>query len=133
MYQSLQGNYGLGEAIAYFTTHKTPVCIPLNDTQKYDLVVDIDGELKRVQVKTTKYEVRPGVFQVMLKNAGGSSKGSTLRYFDKESCDLLFILCGNGDMYLIPIDAVDSSTTLNLGKKYELFKVEKVPFSDFKS
>ena len=42
---------GLGKAIDFFTSHNITVAIPLNDTQGYDLVVDIKGELKRVQVK----------------------------------------------------------------------------------
>ena len=67
MYQSLQGNYGLGTAIAYFTSHKIPVCLPLNDTQKYDLVVDMDGELKRVSVKTGKYQAPSGAYAIQLK------------------------------------------------------------------
>lgn len=39
-YKSHQGNLGLGRAIAYYTAHCIPVLIPLNDTQKYDIVVD---------------------------------------------------------------------------------------------
>lgn len=44
---------GLGRAIAYYTANCIPVLLPLNDTQKYDLVVDKDGKLLRVSVKTT--------------------------------------------------------------------------------
>ena len=43
-YKSHQGNFGLGAAIAYYTSQCIPISIPLNDTQGYDLVID-DGEL----------------------------------------------------------------------------------------
>ena len=52
MYQALQGNVGLGKAIEYFTSHSIPVCIPLNDTQKYDLVrfkIVIYGAIKKLR------------------------------------------------------------------------------------
>lgn len=82
MYQALQGNIGLGKAIEYFTSHSIPVCIPLNDTQKYDLVVDIDGNLSRVSVKTTRYKDAKSSYRVELKNSGGSSGKGKIRKFD---------------------------------------------------
>ena len=46
-----KGNYGLGIAIAYFTSHGYIVSIPLNDTQDYDLIVDKNNCIQKVQVK----------------------------------------------------------------------------------
>lgn len=51
MYQSLQGNLGLGKAIQYFTSQGITVALPLNDTQKYDLIADFNGKLQRIQIK----------------------------------------------------------------------------------
>lgn len=133
MYQSLQGNYGLGAAIAYFTSHKIPVCLPLNDTQKYDLVVDMDGELKRVSVKTGKYQAPSGAYAIQLKNSGGTSKGSKIRNFENTTCDLLFFLCGDESMYLIPAADVNCVSSITLGSKYQKYKVEKMPFEDFQT
>ena len=52
MYQSLQGNLGLGKAINFFISEGYIVSIPLNDTQPYDIIVDKDGKLYKVSVKT---------------------------------------------------------------------------------
>ena len=70
-YKSHQGNVGLGRAIAYYTANCIPVMLPLNDTQKYDLVIDDEG-LKRVQIKTTRGTNQNGIFLVQLKHSGGS-------------------------------------------------------------
>ena len=43
IYRSIQGNIGLGKAIEYFTSWGIPISIPLNDTQKYDLIADFDN------------------------------------------------------------------------------------------
>ena len=48
------GNAGLSMAIAYFGANGYTVSVPLNDTQDYDLIVDMDGALKKIQVKATK-------------------------------------------------------------------------------
>ena len=48
-----KGDTSLGIAIAYYVSKGYTVSIPLNDTQDYDLIVDKNGYLKRVQVKST--------------------------------------------------------------------------------
>lgn len=121
-YKSLQGNIGLGVAIAYFTSKGLPVSIPLNDTQKYDLVVEIDGELKKVQIKTTSFKVYSN-FTVQLKNSGGSSGKSTIRYFEKDDVDFLFILTIEQDMYLIPSKEINAKSSLSLNASREKYKV----------
>ena len=110
-----QGNIGLAQAIAYFTSMCYTVCTPLNDSQDYDLVVDIDNILHKVQVKTTNYKVPSGSYQACLKSSGGT-KGKIYSTVSEGNCTLLFILCGNGDRYLIPHNVFKNnkvSITLN--------------------
>jgi hypothetical protein len=71
-----KGNCGLGMAIAYFSTNGYTVSIPLNDTQDYDLIVEKNGILQRVQVKATGCIGKGGNYQVALKSCGGT-KGKT--------------------------------------------------------
>lgn len=54
-----QGLIGVGDAIAWFCSHGYDVCLPLNDSQKYDLVVDLGGDLHRVKVKTSTRQAGP--------------------------------------------------------------------------
>ena len=72
MYQSLQGNLGLGKAIEYFVSNGYTVSIPLNDTQKYDLVVEIDGKLNKISVKTSRQTNNGVSYSVQLRNTGGN-------------------------------------------------------------
>ena len=128
-FQSIQGNMGLGKAIEFFTSYGLTVSIPLNDTQGYDLVVDINNELKRVQVKTGRYSKgSSGSFLIGLKTTGGSKYYSGSNYdiknFDKSRSDLLFIYTADEKMYLIPTEDIDVVSTLTVGiektKKYEV-------------
>ena len=48
-----KGNSSLGIAIAYYSSNGYTVSIPLNDTQDYDLIIDKNNVLKKVQVKST--------------------------------------------------------------------------------
>ena len=125
MYQSIQGNMGLGKAIDYFTSHGYPVALPLNDTQKYDLIVDMNG-LQRVSVKTSRYSPKGDgvVFEVGLKNTGGASGKSVIRNFDNTTCDYVFIYTADESLYLIPAADITSKSTITVGNKWTEYKVK---------
>lgn len=131
MYQSIQGNIGLGKAISYFTSHNYTVALPLNDTQKYDLIVDINNKLCRISVKTSRYCTEYGSYEVMLKNAGGTSKGSKLRLFDNATCDYVFVYTASDDLYLIPSEKIEAKNSIKIGKKYTEYLVKEKQLSEF--
>ncbi len=113
-----QGDTGMGLAIGWFTSHGYTVSIPLTDSQDYDLIVDNGTGLKRVQVKTTTFQVTPGVYQANLSVKGGNrtSKG-TVKKFDSTRVEILFIATGDSGLYLVPSDRV-GQFGINLGKSY---------------
>ena len=115
-----QGDVGLGSAIAWFTSKGHTVCIPLTDSQKYDLIID-DGELKRVQVKTTYF--KDGKHYVAaLKTCGGNRTMQKIKNFNDANADLVFILTEDSDRYLIP-SKVLPKTAVTLYKKYDKYKL----------
>lgn len=114
------GNAALGTAIGYFTNEGYTVSIPLNDTQDYDLLVDIDGFIKKIQVKGTSFKTKYNIYQVSLKSSGGT-RGKIYKTIKQTDVDLVFVACENGDMYLIPKQELDNTSTLNLGEKYSKY------------
>ena len=115
-----QGNIGVGAAIAYFTSKGCTVCLPLNDSQDYDLVVDHGGALKRVQVKTTRYREPSGNFQVCLKSSGGTA-GKEYHCVKDGTSDLLYVLTEAGDSYIIPTVEL-TVKKLTLDSRYQAYK-----------
>lgn len=114
---------GLGRAIAYYTSHCISVMLPLNDSQKYDLVVDKDGRLERVSIKTTQGRAKSGNFQVQLKNTTLGSDHNTIRRFDNTSCDIVFIVTVNGTMYEIPSKDITATCSFVLNEDYNKYIV----------
>lgn len=117
-----KGNTGLGIAIAYYSANGYTVSIPLNDTQDYDLIVDKNNILKRVQVKATSCKTKYNKYQVALKSCGGT-KGVTYKTLIETNIDEVFILTDAMDIFIIPIQKIKNKSTLNLCEKYEKFKV----------
>lgn len=101
-----QGDAGLGIAIGWFSENGYTVSVPLTDSQDYDLIVDKDDVLQRVQVKTTTYQ-RKGVYQVSMTIKGGNRSGiGKIKKFVHTTIDLLFVVTSERDIYLIPTDRV---------------------------
>jgi len=104
-----------------------PVLLPLNDTQKYDLVIDDDG-LKRVSVKTSSSKAPSGNYRVELKNCGGGSRGSVIRPFDNTASDILFVYTLSKEIYIIP--SIDIKAVSQITLNPELYGKYKVDAKD---
>ncbi len=118
-----KGNSGLGMAIAYFSSNGYVVSIPLNDTQDYDLVIEKDGKLAKVQVKATVCKTKNNIYQLSLKSCGGT-KGKEYKTLINTNIDYLFILNADLKMYVIPKNEIKNKSTINLGEKMNRFIVE---------
>lgn len=114
-----KGNTALGISIAYFASQGYTVSIPLNDTQDYDLIVDIDNKLNKVQVKSTGCKTKYGKYQVALKSCG-----KTYKTVIDTSIDYLFIVNDILQLYLIPFKYIKNKSTLNLCDKYSKFLLQ---------
>ena len=118
-----QGDSGMGAAIAYFTAIGKTVCVPLTDSQDYDLIVETTaGKLRKIQVKTTRFKEH-GKFRAALKTCGGNQKIYKAKLFDKSKIDYLFILTSDNDCYLIPTKYLDAVSQVTLSDKYKRFKL----------
>jgi hypothetical protein len=118
-----QGDVGLGAAIAYLTSMGYTVAVPLTESQGYDLIIEIDKELKKVEVKTTRYKEYKS-YRVNLKTMGGNQSFNTIKNFDPNSVDFLFVLIEAGDKYFIPASAITTKTQIALNENFEKYKVE---------
>ena len=117
-----KGNTGLGIAIAYYSANGYTVSIPLNDTQDYDLIVDKDNILKKIQVKATSCKTKYNRYQVALKSCGGT-KGGTYKTLVDTNIDEVFIVTDSLELFRIPIEVIKNKATLNLCEKYEKYKI----------
>jgi hypothetical protein len=120
-----QGLIGLTDAIAWFGGRGWAVCLPLIDSQPYDLVVDDGTQLQRVQVKTTTCRSRSGHYVVQLVTSGGNQSFHTKKAFDPSTSDLLYVLTDDGERYLIPTAAISARSGLTLGAKVASYRIAR--------
>jgi len=112
-------NTAVAVAITWFTQQDYVVSIPLSENQSYDLVVEKDGILKTVQIKSVTYKAA-GKFEVGLRTTGRSPIEH--RDFDHSAVDWLFVLTADMTIYFIPTSEFSNTNSLTLGDKYARFK-----------
>lgn len=122
MTSTQKGNVGLSLAIGYFGSNGYTVSIPLTDTQDYDLIVDKNDAIQRVQVKYTDAKSDNGIYIVGLRVVSGSTR-KVIKKCSECHYDLLFIVCGNRTRYLISKDVINNERSINLSQAYDKYIV----------
>lgn len=108
-----KGRFGLTMAIAYYGYKGYTISVPLNDTQDYDIVIDDEERLQKVQVKCTGSLDEYGIYHVSLKSSGGT-KGKLYKRVKDTKIDRVFVVCTNGWMFDIPMSAITQKSVLPL-------------------
>lgn len=121
-----KGNAGVALAIGYYGSNGYTVSIPLNDTQDYDLIVEKDNKLQRVQVKATSQRSEYGYSLVSVRGCGGT-KGSTYKTVKDTVIEILFVVTEEMEMYEIPVTEITSGSQMGLGPDRQKYRVDNIP------
>lgn len=106
MSTKLKGNKAESIIMSEFIRREIPVLIPFGDNEKYDLVVEIDGKFKSVQVKYGAY--KNGCVIADVRHRIGNKRINYETYANK--VDYIAIWCEyNNVSYLIPILEADKT------------------------
>ena len=107
-----QGDAAEAAVTAHFLTEGYDVFSPFGGHGPFDLVVHRDGQLLRVEVKSTTVRTATG-WNVQLKRVRTNGSGHVLRYFDASAVDLLAV-------YIVPerrVVVLDASLVDGMGAK----------------
>lgn len=113
-----KGNIGVGIAIAYYTSIGAVVSVPINDSQDYDLLVDIDSFIYTVQVKYTSEKTSSGYYTVGLRSISGSSK-QEYKNVGATNVDFLFITTKDYQIFLIPVAEITQISAITLNTSFK--------------
>ena len=123
---------GTAIATAWFVGRGYMASVPVEPVP-YDLIVESDEGLRRVQVKTSRGST-VGITRIQygLRNSPSSGKYGGRRPYAPGEIDLFFIYTVKGAMYLIPGAAVEGMTRLALARYsgYRLPGLTERPYSN---
>lgn len=90
-----KGDRAVAQAIATFTKLGADVLFPLTESAAYDLVVDISGVLKRIQVRFSSDK------EVGLRRIHSNSNGYVVKKPRLNAYDWLYVFNSDGEEFLI--------------------------------
>jgi PD-(D/E)XK endonuclease len=131
-----QGDLGEASAIEWFSRLPATIFIPFGHSPDVDLVVELEGRLLRVQVKTSAQftETPDGHLRrvVSLRTCGGNQSWTGVtKEIDPARVDLLFVLTGDGRRWVIPSDCLEARNSISLGgAKYAEHEIDPAPRID---
>ena len=117
---NIKGKGSVGIAVAFFSLNGL-VSIPL-EAHEYNILYDDGKDIYKIKVISTSYKSPYGVYTVNIRSMGGNMPHMKVKIFDPKSCDYVFVVTDELDMYNIPSEKIESTRSISL-KVYEKFKV----------
>lgn len=105
---NLVGDLGEAVAVAEFMKMGFVVSKPFTLSSKYDLIVDYDGHLYKVQCKTIKQTGENGAMNFKLRASNKCDGEWSSITYDKKDVDLFFLYCVENNwcgLYFMPQNA----------------------------
>jgi hypothetical protein len=120
-----QGDFGERAALSWLITQGAQVSIPFGHSPHYDLIADLNGQLLRVQVKSSACRQQRRWVVTLCTRGGNQSWSGLVKKLELDRLDFLFVLAADGRQWFIPADRVGGGRAILLGgPKYAEFEVE---------
>jgi hypothetical protein len=118
-----RGDLAIGQAINFFISNGYEIFLPIGDKRDFDLIIEKDGVLQKVQVKYAGLYTSKKVCKVGLRITGGNQSFGYSKKYKKDSFDLLFVFTEKGEIYLIPWQQIIFRNELSIeSKKYRIYR-----------
>jgi PD-(D/E)XK endonuclease len=112
----------------WLTSRGAKVSRPIGHCPDYDLIADFGDRICRVEVKTCTRRQRNRWHVQLCTHGGNQSWSGTVKLFDTERCDFLFVHVGDGRRWFVPAAALEGGRAVTLGgPKYADFEVDPGP------
>lgn len=107
------GIIGEAKVLSRFVELDVPISVPFGDNASYDLVAEINGNLKKIQVKTSSSSINGAVLFRLAKQRNSTTKSYT-NFYTTEEVDYYALYSTVRDkVYLIPFgDCGSTSVTI---------------------
>jgi PD-(D/E)XK nuclease superfamily protein len=100
---NLKGAIAEAEIAAAAIKIGIPVLRPMAEHGRYDLALELGGQILRVQCKWGALHPRSGVIKVNLQTSSCTPAGYIIRAYEDDEIDLLAVYCSELDRcYLLP-------------------------------
>lgn len=119
-----RGDMAVGHAINHYLSSGYEVCLPIGDKRHYDVLIEKDGKIERVQIKFGGLYKKRGKCKVGLRITGGNQSFNYARNYSDDAFDILFIYTERKEKFAVPWKDVVCRNEITIEdpryKKYKL-------------
>ncbi len=100
------GDISEARILIRFMELRIPVLLPWNNGLRYDMIIELDGKFKRIQIKTGQF--KDGIVSFVPASLDSTTRNSQIPYYGQ--IDYFAVYCPqNNGYYLIPVDHAPSN------------------------
>jgi len=120
-----KGDLAVAHAIAHFMTRGYEVSLPIGDERDYDMIIEKEGKLYRVQVKYGGLYPGHTSCKVALRITGGNQSFHRSKIYAYDAFDILFVYTAKNETFVIPWQDITARNELTIEHvKYSRYKVQ---------
>jgi hypothetical protein len=120
-----KGDVALGFAIQHYLANGYEVCLPIGDKRAYDLLIEKDNVIQRVQVKYAGLYTTKSICKVGLRITGGNQSFHYAKKYLDDAFDILFVYTARAQSFSIPWTEVKARNELSIEHvKYRQYLIE---------
>jgi hypothetical protein len=124
MLSKAKGDLAVANAIQYYMSNDYEVCLPIGDKRPYDLVVEHEGHIKRVQVKFAGFYNGIQQHKAALRITGGNQSRKSVKKYTEDDFDELFVFTASGRKFALPWKMITARNELNIeNAKYSQYEI----------
>ena len=109
-----KGNIGEAKCLSKMVELNIPVCLPFGDNERYDMIIEHEGKLKKIQVKYSSTQESEG--SIVFKTASSTNHTTNKHYttYEKDIDAFLLYNALTDEVYYLPIEIVGSKKSITL-------------------
>lgn len=139
--QQTSNMYGLSQELLFMSelVNYGVVSIPYGNSGRYDCILDIEGDLYKIQIKSVN-QINEDTIIVPFANSRMSAEGAIKKEYTSDEVDYIGIVY-NYNLYLFPCDMASKSLTVRLSNQnlktnshyLEDYRIDKILNIDLKT
>jgi hypothetical protein len=119
-----RGDQALAQAINHYLSSGYEVSLPISDKRSYDLIIEKNGNLERVQVKYAGYYSAKKRCFVGLRITGGNQSYHYAKKYSDNAFEILFVYTAKGKKYHIPWNKINARSEISIDNcKYDQYLI----------
>ena len=109
-----KGNIGEAKCLAKMVELGVPVCLPFGDNERYDMIIERNGKLEKIQIKYSSQQENEG--SIVFKTASSANHTTNKHYSTYENDVDAFLLYNalTDEVYYVPMEIIGTKKTLTM-------------------